>query len=963
MTDDAKGREVISESTPKRRRWDIPTPDVKQEDFTPKARHRWDATPVANSEETPRRLKTRWDETPVRSAESIDLSNPMSFFPTSLNPEEALARRHNRELEARNRFLSDVELDMMLPSEGYTKVPIPEGYIGVSPYRQAEVANTSSVQVADDLHSIPRVHLDEDLPDIKPEDFQYFSKLVDKNVDESMDALKERKVLKLILKIKNGSPPMRRHSMRLITEKAAEFGPKLLLDNILPILMSPALDLQERHLMVKVLDRVLFKLGEAVRPFINKILVVTEPLLIDEDYHSRLEAKEIISNLSKAVGLASMIAAMRKDIDDPEEQIRNTTARAFAVVASALGVHTIIPFLRAVCKSKKSWQARHTGLKIIQQIAISTGRGVLPYLHEFTELIKVGLEDEQLKVRVMASLSLSATAEACSPHGLEALEPVVLPVWNALKNHRGKSLAAFLKSAGHLFTIFDENMQQIYIDDLIAVLVKEFSTNDDEMRRIILRVVIQICRSAFVTSSNIKRGLYPNFIPNFWARKVVLDRKNVPLLVDATVSMSTKMTSNDCLLDMIYLLKDDSDLLRAAALEAISVLLGSHMISDDRHVEQLVEGTLFCFQEMPADDSPHNGRRMMQSIASILSRLGRKLKPFILQISSIILWRLSNRSAHVRQFSAELISAIAPCTVICQEEPALAKLGIVLYENLGEEYPFVLASILSSLQSILEVTGVNHSNPPVKDLLPRLTPILRNRHELVQENCVRLIGRIADLAAESVNPREWMRICFELLDLMKAQRKSIRKEVMKTFGFIAKAIGPHDVLSALLNNLKVQERQNRICTTIAIAIVAENCGPFAILPSLMTEYRVPEMNVQNGVLKSMAYMFEYIGEMSKDYVYACTSLLEDALTDRDQVHRQTAAVAIKHIALGVIGFGSEDALIHLLNCMLPNVFDINPHLLMAVVEAVDAMRLAVGPAIVMNYLIQVSMPTFMLHIF
>ena len=38
------------------------------------------------------------------------------------------------------------------------------------------------------------------------------------------------------------------------------------------------------------------------------------------------------------------------------------------------------------------------------------------------------------------------------------------------------------------------------------------------------------------------------------------------------------------------------------------------------------------------------------------------------------------------------------------------------------------------------------------------------------------------------------------------------------FGYIAKAIGPHDVLATLLNNLKVQERQNRVCTTVAIAI-------------------------------------------------------------------------------------------------------------------------------------------------
>ena len=36
-----------------------------------------------------------------------------------------------------------------------------------------------------------------------------------------------------------------------------------------------------------------------MRPFVHKILVVIEPLLIDEDYYARVEGREIIANLSK----------------------------------------------------------------------------------------------------------------------------------------------------------------------------------------------------------------------------------------------------------------------------------------------------------------------------------------------------------------------------------------------------------------------------------------------------------------------------------------------------------------------------------------------------------------------------------------------------------------------------------------------------------------------------------------
>jgi hypothetical protein len=74
-------------------------------------------------------------------------------------------------------------------------------------------------------------------------------------VDEDQlapDEAKKRKIMKLLLKIKKGTPPQRKTALRQITEKAREFGAEALFDQILPILMSPTLEDQERHLFVKV---------------------------------------------------------------------------------------------------------------------------------------------------------------------------------------------------------------------------------------------------------------------------------------------------------------------------------------------------------------------------------------------------------------------------------------------------------------------------------------------------------------------------------------------------------------------------------------------------------------------------------------------------------------------------------------------------------------------------------------
>ena len=97
----------------------------------------------------------------------------------------------------------------------------------------------------------------------------------------------------------------------------------------------------------------------------------------------------------------------------------------------------------------------------------------------------------------------------------------------------------------------------------------------------------------------------------------------------------------------------------------------------------------------------------------------------------------------------------------CGEDQLLSKLSLVLFEQLGEEYPNTLGSIIAAEGVIANVVGMTQMNPPVKDLhnypgvlfgilrlilccsVPQMTPILRNRHQKVQEASINLIGHIS----------------------------------------------------------------------------------------------------------------------------------------------------------------------------------------------------------------------------
>ncbi|KJP89708.1 hypothetical protein AK88_00668 [Plasmodium fragile] len=833
-----------------------------------------------------------------------------------------------------------------------------------TPFYEIPTATTSQMQDGEGAHAQsilqssqfqinnPQLLSELKYVQLKNEDFIYFSKLF-QTVDESdlsQDELKERKLMILLLKIKNGTPSVRRTALRAITDKVKELGPEILFNLILPLMMHNTLEDQERHLLVKVIDRILFKLDDLVRPYVHKILVVIEPLLIDEDYYARVEGREIISNLAKAAGLATMIGIMRPDIDHPDEYVRNTTARAFAVVASALGIPSLILFLKAVCQSKKNWEARHTGIKIVQQIAILMGCAVLPHLRQLVSIVAHGLHDEQQKVKTITALAIAALAEAAAPYGIEAFDSVLRPLWKGITEHRGKVLTAFLKAIGLIIPLMDPYHASYYTREVMVILINEFSSPDEEMKKVVLKCVKQCIQTEGIDKDYINQEVVNPFFEKFWVLRSSHDKRNLHLIVETTVEISNKIGGAVVIARIVDDLKDPSEQFRKMVMQTIQSIVNNQGVEDiDQALEeQLIDGILYAFQEQASEDY----YVLLNSFDAIVNKLQVRMKPYLPQIAGIIRWRLNTPLPKIRQQSAELIARIANLMHLCEEHQMLGHLALYLYEYLGEEYPEVLGNIIGALKSIVVVLGVQNMTPPIKDLLPRITPILKNRHEKVQENVIDLIGIIADKGGDLVSPKEWDRICFDLIELLKSNKKLIRRATIQTFGYIARTIGPFEVLTVLLNNLRVQERQLRVCTTVAIAIVADTCLPYSVLAALMNEYRAQDLNVQNGVLKALSFMFEYIGEIAKDYVYAVVPLLEHALMDRDLVHRQIATWACKHLALGCFGLNREDALIHLLNYVWPNIFETSPHLIQAVIDSIDGFRVALGPAIIFQYLVQ-----------
>lgn len=662
-----------------RSRWDQAdaTPlsaSLSAADATPLHPGAGDATPMYTGNETPSaapRKRSRWGETPlaaslqaaadVPSAAAGPMATPMHMTSeewqlrlAAMTPEQLLGLRAEADIAERNRPLSDEDLDALLPgeSDGFKIVVPPEGYQPIRTERQMLMTPTPFGQegffIPADTpgvkYDVPPSPADSGLPSFqKEDDAKYFGALLEE-VDESRLSVaeaKERRIMKLLLKIKNGTPPQRKTALRTITDKAREFGAAPLFDQILPLLMSPTLEDQERHMLVKVIDRVLYKLDDLVRPYVHKILIVIEPMLIEEDYYARVEGREIISNLAKAAGLATMIATMRPDLSAPDEYVRNCAARAFAVVASALGVHSLLPFLKAVCFSKKSWEARHTGIKIVQQIAILSGCAVLSHLKSLVEIVENGLTDEQSKVRCIAALALAALAEAAHPYGIESFDSVLRPLWLGIRQHRGKTLAAFLKAIGYIIPLMDDTYASYYTKEVMVILIREFATPDEEMKKIVLKVIKQCVQTSGVEAEYVRKEILPDFFRHFWVRRMALDRRNYAELVSTTESLAQKVGGGEIIGRIVDDLKDESEPYRKMVMETIDKILASlgAMDVDAKLESQLVDGALYAFQEQTSEDT----RTMLNGFGVIINALGQRARAYLPQVRR----RASERASEV----------------------------------------------------------------------------------------------------------------------------------------------------------------------------------------------------------------------------------------------------------------------------------------------------------------------------
>jgi splicing factor 3B subunit 1 len=79
-----------------------------------------------------------------------------------------------------------------------------------------------------------------------------------------------------------------------------------------------------------------------------------------------------------------------------------------------------------------------------------------------------------------------------------------------------------------------------YTEEVTIILIREFQTSDEEMKKIVLKVVKQCAATEGVTPQYIKHDILPEFFKLFWVRCMALDRRNYHQVVETIVELTQK---------------------------------------------------------------------------------------------------------------------------------------------------------------------------------------------------------------------------------------------------------------------------------------------------------------------------------------------------------------------------------------------------------------------------------------
>ena len=133
----------------------------------------------------------------------------------------------------------------------------------------------------------------------------------------------------------------------------------------------------------------------------------------------------------------------------------------------------------------------------------------------------------------------------------------------------------------------DPEHASAYTKEVMHILIPAFKNPEEEMKKIVLKVVKQCVGTDGVEAVYVREQVVPPFFKSYWVRRMAHDHRNAKQLCETTLEIATKIGGADVLSRLVEHLKDDSEAFRKLVMEALEKIVATLGVADiDTRLEE-----------------------------------------------------------------------------------------------------------------------------------------------------------------------------------------------------------------------------------------------------------------------------------------------------------------------------------------------------------------------------------------
>jgi hypothetical protein len=272
---------------------------------------------------------------------------------------------------------------------------------------------------------------------------------------------------------------------------------------------------------------------------------------------------------------------------------------------------------------------------------------------------------------------------------------------------------------------------------------------------------------------------------------------------------------------------------------------------------------------------------LLRVLELIIKKYNSYFSHYLPKVIGLIKWVLANKKNFARKIIFSFFSNIVSCMNRNFPKNLIFHSSIILWENLSEEKPIILAKIVKSICNLLKFFNPILFVPSIKSILFRFLPLFKNRHKELSKELVNFISLILTKKSFFFPKKEALFILFQILEINKNLDKKIRKKCNICLIFFSKLLGPYDVVLCLLNHLFTRNARYQNIFMLNILCISRFLNLNIVFSSLLTNYK-NKIKYDSKILffKIFSCMMEFLPiKKISNFIYLIMILIEEFLVE------------------------------------------------------------------------------------